>query len=63
MLGLVCEKMATRVVVPRQEEEDRRVSQETVTVDVILEEDPGERRTRKMLRSLQTRERSDRSQT
>ncbi len=28
MLGLVCEKMATRVVVP--------------TVDVILEEDPGE---------------------
>ena len=30
------------MVVPRQEEEDRGLSQETVNVPNILEEDPGE---------------------
>ena len=41
-----------------QEEEDRRVSQTALPVILtrIVEEDPGERRTRKMMRTLHTRE-------
>ena len=39
MLGLVCEKMAERVSLARQEEEDRRTRKE---VDSIVEDDPGE---------------------
>ena len=36
VLGLVCEKMSKRVVVARQQEEDRRTRQDTVTVARIL---------------------------
>ena len=32
VLGLVCEKMAERVVLSRQEEEDRRVRQEVCSI-------------------------------
>ena len=39
MLGLVCEKMAARGVVARQEEDDMRVRQTTVTVADIVEEE------------------------
>ncbi len=49
VFDLVCEKMTDRVEVVRQEVEYRRIRQD--------------RRTMKMMRVLQTRERSDRSQT
>ena len=42
MLGLVCEKMAERVVVARQEEKDSRTRESGFTVTSIVEEDPGE---------------------
>ncbi len=35
VLGLVCEKMSERVVVTREEEEDRRTRQKTVTVSSL----------------------------
>jgi hypothetical protein len=39
VLGLVCEKMAERVEVSRQQEETRRIREETVTVDSVDDDD------------------------
>jgi hypothetical protein len=63
VLGMVCEKMTERVQVVRQQEEDRRIREEGSTVDNLHDDDSQDRRNRKIIRVLQTRERSDRSQT
>ncbi len=55
--------MVDRVDVDRQEEENRRIREETGTVGRLMTTTLHHRRTTKMMRVLQTRERSDRSQT
>ncbi len=61
VFGLVCEKMTDRVLVTRQEEEDRRSRLKTVTnVVTSLRRRLEKRRTRKMMKVLQMRERSGR---
>ena len=42
VLGLVCAKMAKRVLLARQEEEDRQLRLEEANVATILENDAGE---------------------
>ena len=49
------------VLAARQEEEDRWIRQETVVIGVFLTRSSETRRTRKMMRLLQAKERSDRS--
>jgi hypothetical protein len=42
VLGLVCEKMTEQVVLPRQDEEDRRQTQETSIItqdDAVVDQD------------------------
>ena len=62
VLGLVCAKMAKRVLLVRQAEEDRQLRLEEDNV-ATLRMIPEKSRTIKMMRDLQTRETSGRSPT
>jgi hypothetical protein len=61
--GMVCGKMTERVEVPQYQEEDRRIRKETVTVDILDDEEYATQEDQEDDEGLQTREISGRSQT